>query len=123
MAVTTNSEELKFRDEKDERRNTLRKFREDFFASFRIWIKIGCICSAAVILLYVFLRFVLKWDLFYETDLNYPLIFLVVCILLVILIFVCWLGASFLYNTQHRRNTKYRVINTVNTDGSRDNKA
>ncbi|MBQ6180167.1 MAG: hypothetical protein IJK31_00580 [Ruminococcus sp.] len=123
MAVTTNSEELKFRDEKDERRKTLRKFREDFFASFRIWIKIGCICSAAVILLYVFLRFVLKWDLFYETDLNYPLIFLVVCILLVILIFVCWLGASFLYNTQHRRNTKYRVINTVNTDGSRDNKA
>ena len=123
MAVTTNSEELKFRDEKDERRKTLRKFREDFFASFRIWIKIGCICSVAVILLYVFLRFVLKWDLFYETDLNYPLIFLVVCILLVILIFVCWLGASFLYNTQHRRNTKYRVINTVNTDGSRDNKA
>ncbi len=123
MGITTNSDELKFRDEKTERIKTLRKFREDFLSSFKIWIKIGCIGSAAVILLYIFLRFVLNWDLFYETDINYPLIFLVACILLVSLIFVCWLGASFLYNTQHRRNTKYRGINPVITDESREKKA
>ena len=93
---------------KEERKQTLLKFWQDLKASYLIWIKIGGIITGVLILVYLFTRFVIKWDLFYETDLKYMTIFFIIFILFLVSVGLCWLGAYFLYNTKHKRNTKYK---------------
>lgn len=96
------------RELKRERRQTLMKFAQDLKVSFKIWIKGGGILTAAIILAYLFARFVLDWDLFYETDLRYSSIFFAVFVFFVISVAICWLVAFILFNTKHRRNTRYK---------------
>jgi len=90
------------RELKRERRQTLMKFAQDLKVSFKIWIKGGGILTAAIILAYLFARFVL------ETDLRYSSIFFAVFVFFVLSVAICWLVAFILFNTKHRRNTRYK---------------
>lgn len=108
MPLMSGSEERQIRDLKDERKQTLLNFWHDIKDSYIIWIKIGGIITGGLILVYLFARFVIKWDLFYETDLKYMTIFFIIFILFFVSVGLCWIGAYFLYNTKHKRNTKYK---------------
>lgn len=107
MPIMSSAEEQKKSELKGERIQTLKKFAEDIKASFLVWIKIGSLVSGLLILLYLSTKFILKWDLFYETDLKYSTILFIMFILLLVLVIACWFVAFFLYNTKHKRNTRY----------------
>ncbi len=108
MSVLSSAEEKKRREIKEERRQALEKTVQYMASSFLIGIKFGGIMFLAAIVAYFIAKYLLQWDLFYETDVNYPsLCFKVVAFLLIILV-LCWLGAFILYNTKHKRNTKYK---------------
>lgn len=109
MPVMTSLEERQQKELQEERKQTLVKFFEDLKTSFLIWIKIGAAITGAFILLYLIATFLFKWDLFYETDLDFKTIFFAVFIFFIIAVVACWLVAFFLYNTKHRRNTKYKT--------------
>jgi len=117
MPIMTSADERKMRELKEERKQTIIKFAQDIKASFKIWVKVGGIATGMLILAYLFARFVIEWDLFYETDLKYSTIFFLVFLFFVFSVIACWLVAFFLYNTKHRRNTKYKDI----ADGSEKN--
>lgn len=108
MPVISSAEERKQRELKAERMQTFIKFAQDLKASFMIWIKVGGVISGSLILVYLFAKFVISWDLFYETDLKYSTIFFVIFIFFLLSVVACWLIAFLLYNTKHKRNTKYR---------------
>lgn len=108
MSTMYSAEESKLNEQKAERKQTLIKFAQDLKVSFLIWIKIGGIISGGIVLAYLFTRFIMGWDLFYETDLNYILIFLMITILFFVSVCFCWFGAFFLYNTKYRRPNKYK---------------
>lgn len=110
MPILSNSENKNQQVVENTRKETLVKFFCDFKESFLIWIKIGGITVAGVILLYLFARFILKWDILYETNVNFSAGFFVVAIGFIISIVVCWFVAFFLYNTKHRRTTKYKSL-------------
>lgn len=108
MSIISSAEESKLRELKARRKQIFIKFAQDLKASFVIWIKLGGIISCGLILAYIFAKFVLKWDLFYEIDLKYSTIFFAVFIFFLLSVVVCWLVAFLLYNTKHKRNTKYK---------------
>ena len=108
MPLMSGAEERQKLDLKEERKQTLLKFWQDLKASYLIWIRIGGIITGALILVYLFTRFVIKWDLFYETDLKYSTIFFIIFVIFLVSVGLCGLGAYFLYNTKHKRNTKYK---------------
>ncbi len=108
MSTMSSADEIILNEQKAERKKTLIKFARDLKISYSIWIKIGGIISGSLILSYLFTRFIIGWDLFYETDLNYTMIFLIITVLFFVFVSLCWFGAFFLYNTKHRRNTKYK---------------
>lgn len=107
MPILTSLEEKRKKELQEERKQTLVKFFEYLKASFFIWIKIGAVITCAFILLYLIATFLFKWDLFYETGLDFKAIFFAVFIFFIMAVVICWLVAFFLYNTKHRRNTKY----------------
>ena len=76
-------------------------------ASFLLGIKAGGILIGVLIILYLAAKFIFRWDLFYETDLNYAVIFLVLTIVFAVLVLICILIAVILYNNKHKRSTKY----------------
>ncbi len=108
MSIISEAEEKKQREIKAERKQVFIKFAQYFKASFVIWIKLGGIISGGLILTYLFAKFVIKWDLFYETDLNYSTILFIIFVLFLLSVLVCWFVAFMLYNTKHKRNTKYK---------------
>ncbi|MBD5111499.1 MAG: hypothetical protein HDT42_03055 [Ruminococcaceae bacterium] len=108
MSIISSAEERKLRELKAERKQIFIKFAQDLKSSFIIWIKLGGIISGVLILAYLFAKFVMKWDLFYETDLKYSKIFFAVFIFFLLSVIVCWLVAFLLYNTKHKRNTRYK---------------
>ncbi len=110
MPVLSNSEDRNHQVVENEHKETLIKFFSDFKTSFLIWIKIGGIAMGSVILLYLFARFILKWDILYETNVNFSTGFFIVAMGSIISIIACWLVAFFLYNTKHRRTTKYKSL-------------
>lgn len=110
MPIISNSEDNTQQSIKNERKETLIKFFSDFRVSFLIWIKIGGIAVGGIIILYLLARFIFKWDILYETNVNYSTVFLVVAIGFIISIIACWFVAFFLYNTKHHRGTKYKPL-------------
>lgn len=119
MSVLTSAEERKLQEQKEERKQTMIKFTYDFKTSFLIWIKISGIVVLATVLLYLISKFVFYWDILYETDLPVSSMFLVAFFMFVFSVIVCWFVAFFLYNTKHRRNTKYKVLD-VGRGGKRN---
>ena len=107
MAIRTDEEEKRLSEKRSDRKKAFVKFRDDFMASFLLGIKAGGIITAAVIVIYLAAKFIFRWDLFYETDLNYPAIMLIMAILFAVLIIICVIIAVILYNNKHKRNTKY----------------
>ena len=108
MPLLTSAEERRQQEKKEEKRQTLRNFALDMKSSFKIWIKVIGAASLLLIAVYLFLRFVLKWDLLYETEMDYRKLFYVCFGISAGAVIVCWLGALWLYNTKHRRKTKYK---------------
>ncbi len=109
MPMLTSEEERKKQERSAELRLTFRKFFEDFLTSFKIWIKIAGILDGILIIGYLFARFIVRWDAFYETQLDFTVIFFLIALFFLIILISCWLVAFFLYNTHHRRNTKYKT--------------
>lgn len=109
MSVRTSEEEKNLSEKKNERKKAFQKFKVDFISSFLIGIKIGGIILGIAILIYLGAKWLLKWDLFYETDLKYSSILLIITIIFSIIVFLCCFVAWILYNTKHRRNTKYKT--------------
>ena len=107
MSIMSSDEKQKKSERKEERAQAFKKFKEDMKASFCVWIKLDIAISVGIILLYLMATFILKWDLFYETDLKYGIL-LVISVSFAGLVFVCWGVARFLYKTKHKRNTKYK---------------
>lgn len=111
MPMLTQAEEKQLQQQKEERLQIILKFRDEFLVSFIMGIKICGIAVGAIIVLYLLTKWVFKWDLFYETDLNYSSIFFVITVIFFLLVLLCWIVAFILYNTKHVRNTKYSVRN------------
>jgi len=109
MPILTSTEERQKKELQEERKRTFINFFEDLKNSFLIWIKIGASITGGLIILYLIATFLFKWDLFYETGLNFRTIFLAIFIFFLVAVGICWLVALFLYNTKHRRNTKYKA--------------
>jgi sterol desaturase/sphingolipid hydroxylase (fatty acid hydroxylase superfamily) len=110
MPMIANAEERKQDGIQNSWKKTLLKFFTDFKVTFLIWIKIAGILSGIVILLYLVAKFILNWDVLYETNVNFTAVFLGVAIGFILAMIACWLVAFFLYNTKHRRNTKYKLM-------------
>lgn len=90
-------------------------------SSLFIGIKIGGTAMIIAILLYLAAKWLLKWDLFYETDLKYPYIVLIITIMFFVIALLCFFVAFILYNTKHRRNTKYKEDNKGAKNESKNN--
>ena len=108
MPLLTSAEERRQQESKEDRKQTLRNFALDMKSSFKIWIKVAGVVSLLLIVGYLFSRFVLKWDLLYETEMDYRKLFFSCFEIATGAVIVCWLGALWLYNTKHRRKTKYK---------------
>lgn len=108
MPLLTSAEERRQQEKKEEKRQTLRNFALDMKSSFKIWIKVIGAASLLLIAVYLFLRFVLKWDLLYETEMDYRKLFYACFGISAFAVMVCWGVAYLLYKTQHRRKTKYK---------------
>lgn len=119
MSVLTSVEEQKLQEQKEEHKQTLIKFTYDFKTSFLIWIKISGIVALVAVLVYLISKFIFRWDILYETDLPISSIFLAAFFMFVFSVIACWLVAFFLYNTKHRRNTKYKTLD-VRRGGARN---
>ena len=109
MPIMNSAEERRQNELKEERKQTLAKFFDDFKTSFIIWIRIGGITVGVMILIYLFAKIAYSWDLFYESDLEFQSIFFAVFIFFTVAIAACWFIAFFLYNTKHKRKTKYKT--------------
>ena len=110
MPIMNSAEERRQNELKEEQKQTLAKFFDDFKTSFLIWIRVGGISVAVMIIVYLIAKVAYSWDLFYESDLEFQSIFFAVFVFFTVAIFSCWFIAFFLYNTKHKRNTKYKVI-------------
>lgn len=108
MPLLTSAEERRQQEQKEERKQTLRNFALDMKSSFKIWIKVAGIVSAVLIVGYLISRFAFKWDLLYETETDYRNLFFWGFKISVGAVVVCWGIALWLYNTKHRRKTKYK---------------
>lgn len=108
MSLRTSEEEKLLSERKDERKKVFQKFKSDFLYSFLIGIRMGAIILVAVIIIYLIAKYLLNWDLFYETDLDYDSIVFVFTIMLFALTALFCSIAFILYNTKHKRNTKYK---------------
>lgn len=117
MPILTSVEERQKKERLEERKQMLIKFLGDLISSFRIWMMIGAVITVVLILIYLLLTFIFKWDLLYETNLDFKAIFFSVFISFVIAIIVCWLVAFFLYNTKHRRNIKKYKVQDIGRGG------
>ena len=111
MAIRTSEEEKLLSEKRSERKQAIKKYGSDFLSSFLIGIKAGGIGLVLVIVVYLMAKLLFKWDLFYETDLEYTAIVLVVTIIFFIMVVLCCFIAFILYNTKHTRNTKYKTVN------------
>ena len=96
-----------FIERKKDFRDARKKFLQDYLSSLSIGAKVGGIALIASIALYLIAKFAFRWDLFYETDLNYTLIFLLITIIFIVIVVLCIFVAIILFNTKHKRNTKY----------------
>jgi len=107
MPVLSSAEEKKQQETKEKRRQTLLTFVHDIKTSFSVWIKLGGFIFGFLSVAYLFAKFVLKWDLFYETDVKYPTILFWLGLAFVGFMIACWVVAFIYYNKPHKRNTKY----------------
>lgn len=107
MSILTSEEERLKNDHRNELKNIISKFKDAFVSSLLIGLKMGGISLAVVIVIYLVAKWIFRWDLFYETDLRYSSIFLFITSLFIIIVFLCIIVAIILFNTKHKRNTKY----------------
>ena len=107
MSVLSSAEEKKQQEIKEKRRQTLLTFGRDIKASFAVWMKLGGFIFAFLSVAYLFAKFVLKWDLFYETDVKYSTILFWLGLSFLGFMIACWVVAFINYNKPHKRNTKY----------------
>ena len=110
MSIRTAEEEKRILEKQTDRKRAFLKFREDFMTSFLLGIKVGGILTLSIIVLYLIAKWIFKWDLFYETDLNYSTIVFVLAVFFAALILLCVIIAFILYNNKHKRNTKYTSV-------------
>lgn len=115
MPILTSEEEKQKSNRKQELKSVILKFRDDYLSSFLIGIKVGGLFLASAIIIYLVAKLGFKWDLFYETDLKYSSIFLFITAMFFIIVILCIIVAVILFNTKHKRNTKYR--NSDNNTG------
>ena len=104
------SEEQKLRlEKKKEFKNIIIEFKNDYLSSFFIGIKkVGTVILGLLILGYFIAKLIFQWDLFYEVELSYRDIFLIITVLFIVIDFLC-LGIAFiLFNQKHERKTKYK---------------
>ena len=112
MAIRTSEEEKRIQQKRLNFKTAFRKFRDMFFISFRLGIKFGGILLAVLIAAYVIAKFLFRWDLFYETDLNYPAIAIILAAIFSVLMIACIIVSIVLYKNKHSRNTKYATTKT-----------
>lgn len=107
MSIRTREEERERREQRIEREEILGKFAGEMFKMFKIWIRMDALFMVILMLVYLFLVFVRDWDFFYDTDIKGTTIFLLLFTGSSMAVIVCGLVALFLYNTKHKRDTKY----------------
>lgn len=110
MSIRTSEEEKNLLERRNERKEAIKKYKNDFMSFFIMGIKSGSVALGAVIIIYLIAKWLFNWDLFYETDLDYTSIVFVVVIIFLVMVVLCCVIAFILYNTKHRRNTKYKTI-------------
>ena len=113
MPILTNEEEKIKLTEKKEMKDAIRKYKKDYLSSLVLGLKVGGLSLAGVIILYLIVKLIFKWDLFYETDLKYASIFLFITFVFLFVVFLCIVVAIILFNTKHKRNTKYPTANST----------
>ncbi len=111
MPILTSEEEKIKLTRKKEFKDAAMKFKGVYLSSLALGLKVGGLSLAGVILLYLIAKWIFRWDLFYETDLEYALIFSVVAFIFLFVVFLCIVVAIILFNTKHKRNTKYSTVN------------
>ncbi len=111
MSIRTSEEEKLLLEKRNERKQAIKKYGSDFLSSFLIGIKAGGIGLALLVVAYLVAKLLFKWDLFYETDLEYTAIVFAVTIIFFAMVVLCCVIAFILYNTKHTRNTKYKAFN------------
>lgn len=107
MPILTSEEQKLKSEHQKEFKFAIQKFWQDYLSSLSIGVKVGGIALISSIAIYLIGKFVFRWDLFYETDLNYTLIFLLITIIFLVIVVLCIIVAIILFNTKHKRNTKY----------------
>ncbi|MGN0470860.1 MAG: hypothetical protein ACI4GV_08100 [Acutalibacteraceae bacterium] len=107
MPILTSEEEKQIATQKAEMKSTLSKFKSDYLSSLFLGIKVGGVSLAFLVLIYFIAKYIFSWDLFYETDLNYSAIFMLIAAIFFAVVILCIIVAVILFNTKHRRNTKY----------------
>lgn len=107
MAIRTSEEEKKLQQKRRDFKTAFRKFRDMFLVSFRLGYKFGGILLGVLIVAYLIAKFLFRWDLFYETDLDYPAIVLILAAIFAVLMIACIIVSIVLYKNKHSRNTKY----------------
>ena len=107
MSILTDEEEKIKSIRKKEIKDASIKFKGYYLSSLFLGLKVGVLSLAAVIILYLVAKWVFRWDLFYETDLEYSSIFLFITFVFMFVVFLCIVVAIILFNTKHKRKTKY----------------
>jgi len=107
MAAFINNKERELLERKTERKKTFKELTGHYLKSFVLGVKIAGITMAVVILIYLLLKFLGDWDLFYETDVDYLSLFFAMGIFFGGIVIICLLVAFWLFNNKHKRNTKY----------------
>ena len=105
--LTLEEENLKMK-RRQEIMEAIDQFRQQYFSSMLWGLRIGGGSLGVIIVLYFFAKWIFRWDLFYETDLDYELVFLILAIISLLIVIICIVVAVILFNTKHKRKTKYK---------------
>ena len=111
MPILTSEEEKIKLTRKKEFKDAAVKFKGVYLSSLILGLKVGGISLAGVILLYLIAKWIFRWDLFYETDLEYASMFRFITFVFLFVVFLCIVVAIILFRTKHKRNTKYSTVN------------
>jgi len=108
MPILTSEEQNLKMKRKQEIMGAITQFRKQYISSMLWGLKIGGISLGTVIVLYFLAKLIVRWDLFYETDLDYDLVFLTFAGICLFIVIICIVVAVILFNTKHKRKTKYQ---------------
>lgn len=100
-----------------------RKFSKNFWNHFIFGLKVIGIFSALIILIYIVFK-IAGFDFLYETNLQLSSSLGIIFVLFIMLVLVFIFMAFLLFNTKHRRNTKYtnKIIGILTDPSEQDKK-